>query len=139
MLSGPIRRSPLSCHPARHGRPEVAARAGACGAPCVVMRGPPRPGQEWPWVLSSSGLHRGCEFEWDDTKSNACFTERGFDFTYAVQVFLDPDRLVEVDNRFDYGKPRYRVLGQIEGRRAPDDRGPQGQRQGGGSLWAQFA
>lgn len=56
------------------------------------------------------------EFEWDDAKSDACFAERGFDFAYAVQVFLDPDRLVEADNRFDYGEPRYRVLGQIEGR-----------------------
>jgi uncharacterized DUF497 family protein len=56
------------------------------------------------------------EFEWDDAKSNTCFAERGFDFAYAVQVFLDPDRLVEGDSRFDYGEPRYRVLGQIEGR-----------------------
>ena len=56
------------------------------------------------------------EFEWDDAKSDACFAERGFDFAYAVQVFLDPDRLVEADNRFDYGEARYRVLGQIEGR-----------------------
>jgi len=90
------------------------------------------------------------ELEWNDAKSGACFAERGFDFAYAVQVFLDPDRLVEVDNRFDYGEPRYRVLGQIEGRlfpgglhaagrRIPVDFGPKGQRQGGGSLWAQFA
>ena len=33
-----------------------------------------------------------------------------------MRVFLNPDRLVEVDTRFDYGEPRYRVLGQIEGR-----------------------
>lgn len=59
---------------------------------------------------------KAVEFEWDDAKSDVCFVERGFDFAYAVQVFLDPDRLVEVDNRFDYGEPRYRVLGQIEGR-----------------------
>lgn len=38
------------------------------------------------------------------------------DFAYAVQVFLDPDRLVEVDNRFDYGEQCCRLLGQIEGR-----------------------
>ena len=23
------------------------------------------------------------EFEWDDTKSDACFADRGFDFAYA--------------------------------------------------------
>ena len=35
---------------------------------------------------------------------------------YAVRVFLDPDRLVEHDDRFDYGEPRYRSVGQVEGR-----------------------
>jgi uncharacterized DUF497 family protein len=56
------------------------------------------------------------EFEWNETKSEACHAERGFDFAYAVRVFLDPDRLVEADDRFDYGEPRQRVLGRIEGR-----------------------
>lgn len=56
------------------------------------------------------------EFEWDEAKSNACFAERGFDFAYVVRVFLDPDRRVEVDDRFDYGEPRCRVIGRI-GRR----------------------
>ena len=56
------------------------------------------------------------EFEWDEAKSNACLARCGFDFAYAVRVFLDPNRLVEIDDRFDYGETRYRVLGQIEGR-----------------------
>lgn len=56
------------------------------------------------------------EFEWDATKSDACHAERGFDFAYAVRVFLDPDRLIELDDRFDYGESRHRVLGRIEGR-----------------------
>jgi hypothetical protein len=56
------------------------------------------------------------KFEWDDGKSEDCFTQRGFDLAYAVQVFLDPVRLVEVEDRFDYGEPRYRMLGRIEGR-----------------------
>ena len=55
-------------------------------------------------------------FEWDEAKSDACFAERGFDFGYAIRVFLDPNRLIEVDDRFDYGEQRYRVLGQIEWR-----------------------
>jgi len=58
----------------------------------------------------------GMEFEWDAAKSEACFAERGFDFAYAVGVFLDPDRLVEPDDRLDYGEPRYRMLGRIEDR-----------------------
>lgn len=56
------------------------------------------------------------EFEWDETKSEVCFVERGFDFAYVVRVFLDPDRQVEADDRFDYGEPRYRVVGRVDNR-----------------------
>jgi hypothetical protein len=56
------------------------------------------------------------EFEWDEVKSEACFAERGFDFAYVVRVFVDPDRQVDVDDRFDYGEPRYRVVGRVEDR-----------------------
>ena len=30
--------------------------------------------------------------------------------------FFDTDRLVETDDRFEYGEPRYPVLGRIDGR-----------------------
>lgn len=53
---------------------------------------------------------------WDEAKSEACYLERGFDFAHVVRVFLDADRLIEPDNRLDYGEPRYRVLGRIDGR-----------------------
>ena len=56
------------------------------------------------------------EFEWDDAKSDACFAHRGFDFAYAVREFLDPNRIVVPDSRWDYGEDRYRLLGRIEGR-----------------------
>ena len=56
------------------------------------------------------------EFEWDDSKSDACFLHRGFDFEYAVRAFLDPNRTVTRDRRWDYGEDRYRLLGRIEGR-----------------------
>lgn len=56
------------------------------------------------------------EFEWDEAKSDACFARRGFDFAYALRVFLDPDRLIETDDRFEYGEPRHRVLGRISER-----------------------
>ena len=32
------------------------------------------------------------EFEWDDAKSDACFTHRGFDFSHTLRAFLDPNR-----------------------------------------------
>jgi uncharacterized DUF497 family protein len=41
------------------------------------------------------------EVEWDDAKSDACFIERGFDSAYAVQVSLDPYRLIEAVERFE--------------------------------------
>ena len=56
------------------------------------------------------------EFDWDETKSDACLKEREFDFTFAVQCFLDPDRLISRDNRFDYGEDRFQLLGQINKR-----------------------
>ena len=56
------------------------------------------------------------EFEWDDAKSDACLAERGFDFAYVIRAFLDRDRIVGQDRRWDYGEDRYRLLGAIEGR-----------------------
>ena len=56
------------------------------------------------------------EFEWDQNKSEKCFTERGFDFAYAVRVFFDPDRVVQTDRRYDYGEKRYQLMGKIENR-----------------------
>lgn len=56
------------------------------------------------------------EFERDNAKSDACLAERSFDFAYAVRVFLDDDRIVARDRRWDYGEDRYRLLGAIEGR-----------------------
>ena len=56
------------------------------------------------------------EFEWEDAKSDACLAHRGFDFAYAIRAFLDDDRIVGRDRRWDYGEDRYRLLGAIEGR-----------------------
>lgn len=60
--------------------------------------------------------NRKMNFEWDDTKSEACFRERGFDFTYAARAFFDPDRIVQADNRHSYGEDRYQLMGKIEQR-----------------------
>ena len=55
-------------------------------------------------------------FEWDEAKSEACFTQRGFDFAYAARAFFDPNRIVQADNRHSYGEDRYQLIGMI-GRR----------------------
>lgn len=56
------------------------------------------------------------EFEWDQSKSDVCLADRGFDFSYAVRAFLDEDRLIRQDHRWEYGEDRYQLLGKIEGR-----------------------
>lgn len=50
------------------------------------------------------------EFEWDLEKSEACFAERGFDLAYVLRAFMDPDRLIQKDTRWDYGEDRYQLL-----------------------------
>lgn len=54
--------------------------------------------------------------EFDPHKSERCFESRGFDFEYVAHIFLDANRLIEEDLRYDYGEHRYSVLGQIDGR-----------------------
>ena len=56
------------------------------------------------------------DFEWDEIKSEACFEQRGFDFPYVVQVFLDEQRVVRSDLRFEYGEERFQLLGAVDGR-----------------------
>lgn len=56
------------------------------------------------------------EFEWDGTKSNGCFAERGFDFAHVIRAFADPNRIVREDHRWDYGERRYQLLGEVDGR-----------------------
>ena len=56
------------------------------------------------------------DFEWDDVKSKACFSERGFDFAYVARAFFDPDRIVKEDTRRCYGEDRYQLMGTIEQR-----------------------
>ena len=55
-------------------------------------------------------------FEWDQSKSEECFVQRGFDFAYAARVFFDPNRIVTTDTRRSYGEGRYQVMGMIEQR-----------------------
>jgi len=54
------------------------------------------------------------DFEWDDLKSDDCFVKRGFDFEAVIDVFRDPYRLVELDDRWDYGEERLRLIGKLD-------------------------
>lgn len=55
-------------------------------------------------------------FEWDEAKNEACFTQRGFDFAYVARAFFDPNRIVHADTRRSYGEERYQLTGMIERR-----------------------
>lgn len=63
---------------------------------------------------SSEDYFLHMKFEWDTQKSETCFQTRGFDFAYAARAFLDPDRSVREDDRYDYEESRYVVMGKIE-------------------------
>ena len=56
------------------------------------------------------------EFEWDEHKSDQVYEERGFDFGFAAQAFLDPQAIHQPDTRFDYGEDRFRLYGRAQGR-----------------------
>jgi uncharacterized DUF497 family protein len=55
-------------------------------------------------------------FAWDEGKSERCLRERGFSFDFVVLAFADPDRRIEIDDRWDYGEMRYRLYGRIADR-----------------------
>ncbi len=55
-------------------------------------------------------------FEWDDAKNARCVRDRGFGFADILPAFLDPNRLVERDDRRDYGEERFRLYGRVAGR-----------------------
>jgi uncharacterized DUF497 family protein len=39
------------------------------------------------------------EFEWDPTKADANLRKHGVTFDFAIAVFLDPDRIEELDDQ----------------------------------------
>ena len=53
------------------------------------------------------------DFEWDMAKSDLCQISRNFDFIYVLSVFIDPNLLIEKDQRWDYGEERFRELGLL--------------------------
>ena len=52
-------------------------------------------------------------FEWDEEKDRINQAKHGVSFDYAVQVFLDPNRLEQIDERFDYAEERVAVIGMV--------------------------
>ncbi len=56
------------------------------------------------------------KFEWDAKKAQTNLEKHGIDFEFATAIFLDPDRVVFEDDRFDYQENRFITFGTIAGR-----------------------
>jgi uncharacterized DUF497 family protein len=55
------------------------------------------------------------QYEWDDGKWAENLRKHGVDFTDAIAVLEDANRLEEVDTRFAYDEERLRVIGMAHG------------------------
>ena len=51
-------------------------------------------------------------FEWDAKKAQKNLEKHGVRFEIASAVFVDPDRITVIDDRFYYGEERLVTLGQ---------------------------
>jgi uncharacterized protein len=55
------------------------------------------------------------DYEWDRSKAGANLRKHGVDFRDAIHVLEDPNRIEEIDTRFDYGEERMLVIGMAQG------------------------
>lgn len=55
------------------------------------------------------------DYEWDAAKAAENFRKHGIDFVDSIAAVEDPNRLEEVDSRFDYGEERMRIIGMSIG------------------------
>jgi uncharacterized DUF497 family protein len=51
------------------------------------------------------------QYEWDNSKAVENLRKHGVDFTDAIAALEDPNRLEEIDTRFEYGEERIQVIG----------------------------
>jgi uncharacterized DUF497 family protein len=50
-------------------------------------------------------------YEWNTAKAIENRRKHGIDFTDAIGAIEDPNRLEEIDDRFEYGEERMRAIG----------------------------
>ena len=56
------------------------------------------------------------EFEWNEAKARANLRAHGVTFELARTIFRDPFAIELLDDRRDYGEPRFIIIGMAEGR-----------------------
>jgi uncharacterized DUF497 family protein len=55
------------------------------------------------------------KFEWNETKARGNWRRHGVSFELSTSVFKDPFAIERLDDRLDYGEPRFVILGMAEG------------------------
>ena len=55
------------------------------------------------------------EYEWDAAKAAENLRRHGIDFADSIAAIEDPNRLEEIDSRFEYGEQRMQVIGMAAG------------------------
>jgi hypothetical protein len=55
------------------------------------------------------------DYEWDAAKAAKNRRRHGIDFADSIGALEDPNRLEEIDARFEYGEERMRVIGMAVG------------------------
>ena len=54
-------------------------------------------------------------YEWDNGEGAENLRNHGLDFADAIAALEDPNRLEEIDTRFEYGEERIQVVGMARG------------------------
>ena len=62
-------------------------------------------------------MHYKIELEYDSEKNQRNIEERGLPFEFAELILNDPNAVMEIDNRKDYGEQRFIVYGYVDGLR----------------------
>jgi len=61
-------------------------------------------------------LERFCRYEWDEAKNTENIRKhKGLPLLYGAEVFLDKERVILEDRRFNYGEKRYIAIGNVDG------------------------
>jgi len=53
------------------------------------------------------------KFEWDERKAKSNIIRHGISFDEAKLIFLDPDHITNIDNRFEYHEERWYTIGIV--------------------------
>ena len=64
--------------------------------------------------LPVSGTTATVDYEWDEAKSQVDQRKHGVDFADAIEALEDPNRIEEIDERFEYGEERTQVIGMAQ-------------------------